>query len=166
MSSHPDTVQLVKDLMQEVFGSKFAYYYNGDPEAIPIFNLPALIVTQSGDETETGAYGQDDVNDRITIKVVMNKRDDFDAQKVKDMNTTDKRVRDLVGLRNEETGRYETQTVKAAIRTLLMKRITAVAPNLNVEYGITPRMGGEGFADMTSEGHVSFTIQYVVNTNQ
>jgi len=164
-SQYEDNVQRVLHLMEDTFGETFKTYYDGDPEAIPLFNLPCLIVTQSGEDTEEAAFGQDDVTDRLTVKVVLNKRDDWDGDKVNPTNMTERRIRDFIGARDPITGLYDAKTVKGALRLDLLDGVTAVAPTMNVEYGINPRVSpGEGYADLTAEGHVSFDIQYCVNT--
>ncbi len=162
-SQYEDNVQRMLHLMKDTFADTFATYYDGDPEAIPTFNLPALIVTQTSDETQEGAIGQDDVSDSLTIKVVFNKRDDWDGDKVNPLNMTERKIRDLVSKRDPLTGNYDPKTVKGAIRAHALDGIIAVANNMNVQYGINPRTAGEHLADLTAEGHVSFTIQYCVN---
>lgn len=164
MPAHQDTAERLVELFRSEFGGVFKQYYNGDPEAIPLFNLPALIVTQTGDTTTEGAMGEDDIRDSITVKVVYNKRDDFDADQVNPLNTTDKKIRDIVGRRDPETGDYVPKTVKHVIRSLAFEGVEAVAPSMTVEYGINPRPGAEGYADLTSEGHVSFDVQWSADT--
>lgn len=167
MSSSPDfrdSVQRLLDVFQDALGDSFKTYYDGDPEAIPLFNLPALIVMQTQDDTTAGAAGEDDIIDRITVKVVLNKRDDFDADKVNPLNTTERRIRELIARRDPSTGNYAANTVKHVIRSLALDGITAADTAMNIQYGINPRPGGEGFADLTAEGHVSFGIEYSVVT--
>lgn len=159
-----DTVQRTLRLMRDTFGSTFKTYYDGDPEAIPLFNLPAMIVTQTGDETSEDAHGEDKVLDSITIKVVLNKRDDFTGDAVDPLNLTERKIRELIGKRDLVTGRYDARTVKGAIRKELLRDFTAVAPTMDVEFGVNPRVAGEGLADLTAEGHVSFTVEYPVET--
>lgn len=158
-----DSVRLVLDLMRKTFGSEFATYYDGDPEAIPLSNLPALIVTQTNDTTTEGQQGEDDVTDQVTIKVVLNKKDDFDGDRVDPLNMTERRLRDYVA-RLDAEGRYDPKSIKGALRAELLEGVTAIAPTMSVEYGLNPRVPGEGLADLTAEAHVSFGIQYSVFT--
>ena len=162
--SSEDTVQRVLRLMRDTFGGAFKTYYDGDPEAIPVFNLPAIIVTQTGDETSEDKQGEDKVLDAITIKVVLNKRDDFTGDKIDPLNLTERKIREFIGKRDPVTGRYDRQSVKGVIRKELFQDFTAVAPTMNVEYGVNPRVAGDGLADLTAEGHVSFTVEYPVET--
>ncbi len=162
-SAYEDNVQRILNLMKDTFGDTFKIYYDGDPEAIPLFNLPCIIVTQTGDETTAGSWQQDDIEDRLTIKIVLNKKDDWDGNKVDPLNMTERKIRDFVAERDQATGLYLPRTVKGAIRTMALNGITAVAGTMNVEYGINPRIAGEGLADLTAEGHVTFTISYPVD---
>lgn len=161
-----DTVTRLRDALRQRFGSQFASYYDGDPEAIPLFNLPALIVDQTGEDDAEGAMNQADVTDRITVKLVFNKRDDFKNDKAAEVETTTKKLRELVGRRNQETGLYDKMTVKSVIRSLPMPSALVVADQMTTEYGIQPRPVGEGWADLTAEAHVSFSIQYSVDIDQ
>lgn len=162
---YEDNVQRVLALMRDTFGDTFKEYYDGDPEAIPLFNLPCIIVTQNSDETTEAAMGQDDVEDEITIKVVLNKRDDFNGSKVDPLNMTERKIRDFISLRDETTGEYVRTSVKGAIRSDLLEGVEAVAPTLRVNYGINPRVSpNKTFADLTAEGHVTFGIQFSVDT--
>lgn len=167
MSKVVDSVQLVLDAMREAFGHEFKTYYDGDPEAIPVFNLPALIVTQTNDETAEGAFGQDDVVDQLTIKLVLNKRDDF-TTKLDPLNTTERRLRDYVGKKNSETGRYEERTVKYALRHAALEGVTAIGNSITVEYGLTPRTGltdSNTLTDLlTAEAHINLAVQYSIDT--
>jgi hypothetical protein len=163
-SEYQDNVQRMLRLMKDTFGDAFKTYYDGDPEAIPLFNLPAIIVTQTGDDTREAEMGEDDIEDRLTIKVVFNKRDDWDGDKVNPLNMTERKIRDFIAARDQDTGNYDPRTIKGALRNHALDGVTAVAGAMNVEYGINPRIAGEGLADLTAEGHVSFTIQYSVET--
>jgi hypothetical protein len=149
--------------MRSTFGDTFKTYYDGDPEAIPLFNLPCIIVTQTGDETEADSWQEDAVTDQLTVKIVLNKKDDFNGDKVDPLNMTERKIRNFVSERDEMTGHYLPRTVKGAIRTMATDGITAIANTMNVEYGITPRIAGDGLADLTAEGHVTFSISYPVD---
>jgi hypothetical protein len=170
VSESVDSVAQVLALMKETFGDPgptgvFAEYYDGDPEAIPLFNLPALIVDQTGDTTVGAAFEQDDVSDTIVVKIVLNKRDDFDNDKVKALNTTSRKIRDLIARIDPDTGTYAAGTVKHTLRNALFDNATMISNELRVEYGIMPRAGGDGYADLTAEGHVTFDITKARNTN-
>lgn len=158
------SVDLVLDLMQSTFGDKFPTYYSGDPDLIPKFNLPCIIVTQTRDDTTEAEMGEDDVSDEIRIKVLYDRADDF-VGGIDPLNLTEKKLRDVVGRRDGE-GKYDPVSVKGALRSALLDGVTAVAPTMSVEYGINPRetLGNTANAAWTSEAWVTFTIQYSVDT--
>ncbi|MCO4274267.1 hypothetical protein NG701_07470 [Pseudarthrobacter sp. HLT3-5] len=163
MSKYEDNVQRILHLMKATFGDTFKTYYDGDPEAIPVFNLPAIVVTQTSDTTTQDSWQQDEVEDTLTVKIILNKRDDFDNDKVNPLNMTERKIRNFVAERDQTTGTYLLRTVKGAVRTMALDGITAIAGTMNVEYGINPRVSGEGLADLTAEGHVTFSISYPVD---
>lgn len=159
--AYQDNVQRLLGVLKDTFGTQFKAYYDDDPEMIPDFNLPCIVVSQLGDSTTQGAFEQDDVEEEFVIKVIYNKKDDFDAQ-IDPGNMTQRKIRGVIGTRNVTTGEYEAKTVKGALRTYGLTGICAIAPTMTVTYGITPRLGDM----LTSEGHVNFKITFIVNTDE
>lgn len=163
-----DSIDLVLNVVRETFGDVFKTYYNGDPEVIPRFNLPAIIVTQLRDDTTEAEMGEDDVTDQIRIKVLLDKAEDYNGGKIDPLNLTDKRLRDFVGHKSKQ-GDYEPTTIKYALRTMMLDGIEAIAPTMDIEYGVNPRetLGdAEGNVDWTAEAWVTFDIKYSVQTYQ
>ena len=159
MAKYDDNVQRLLNIMQSTFGDQFKTYYDDDPEQIPDFNLPCIVVTKNGDTTTEGAYGVDDVEEELVVKVILNKKDDFSAD-VDPTNMTQRKIRDFIGKRDPETGLYDEKSVKGALRALALEGILAIAPTMTVVYGITPRLNDT----LTAEGHVTFKITYSVDT--
>ncbi|MFM9793302.1 hypothetical protein [Streptomyces turgidiscabies] len=159
---YQDNVRRILNLMKTTFGSTMKMYYDGDPDEFPPeFDLPALIVSQVSDSTVAGSFGQDDVTDTIVIKILLNKKDDWSAGANPD-NMTERKLREYVGARNPETGRFEERTVKGALRTFGTQGIVAIGRETTVEYGITPRANDV----VTAEAHVTFPIQYAVDVDE
>lgn len=158
MAKYEDNVQRLLNIMKATFGETFKTYYDDDPEQIPDFNLPCLVVSQLGDSTDEAAFGQDDVEEELVVKVILNKKDDFSST-VDPTNMTQRKIRDLIGKRDPDTGEYDPKTVKGALRALGLEGIIAVAPTMQVVYGITPRLNDT----LTAEGHVTFKITYSVD---
>lgn len=151
--------------MKSNFGGTFKEYYDGDPDRIPLFNLPCLIVDQTTDTTVQAAFGQDDVTDRIVIKVVYNKADDYDGTDINPMNLTSRKIRDIIGRLDKDKPEYAEGTVKHLLRNALFEGVTILAEEISVDYGVTPRDGlEEEFATLTAEGHVTFDMTRSVNT--
>lgn len=163
--SAQDSVERVLELMQTTFGDEFRTYYDGDPEVIPKFNLPCLIVTQLTDNTAEGEMGGDDVKDELRVKIVFDKSDDWTGSKIDPVNLTEKKIRDFIAARDEE-GRYLDKSVKGALRVAMLEGIEAVAPTMAVQYGVNerPTVNNEHNAWLTSEGWVTFGLEYSVDT--
>lgn len=167
------TVYRILTLMKDTFGDQFVTYFDGDPERIAKIQLPAIIVTQTTADIMEAEQHEDDITDTITVKVVLDKRDDWTGDRVDPTNLTDKRIRDYVIRRNLSTREYDDRTIVGAIRRYgvdgarINEQITAVAPTMKIEYGIMPRPVGDKkgpYVDLTSEGHVTFDIVYSLDT--
>lgn len=158
---HLETTKRILDLMKVTFpGGPFKEFYDGDPDEIPTFNLPCIVVDQTKDETAKGAWSQDDVTDNIIIKVIFNKSDDYTAD-LDPADTTNKKIRDIVAARDPLTGDYLPNTIKYALRHFATEGLTAVGSDLNIEYGMVPRLNGDAGL-LTQEGWVQFSVQYAV----
>lgn len=158
---YEDSVRRVLKLMKDTFeNGPFKEFYDGDPEEIPEFNLPCLVVSMVSDNTQAGSFGQDDVTETLVIKVIMNKKDDW-SNETDPLNMTERKIRELVGLRDPATGNYEDRTVKGALRKFGTQGITSIGLSVDTEYGITPRANDI----ITAEGHVTFTYQYAVDVD-
>lgn len=161
---YEESTQRIVALMKETFGSQFKEVYDGDPDEIPLFNLPCLVVDQTNDNTVKAAFGQDDVTDSLIIKVIYNKADDW-ANNVDPNDLTSRKIRRIVAARDPETGDYLPGTIKHALRHYATEGITAIGGDVAIEYGIVPRTyGDEGL--LTQEGWVRFTITYSVDANE
>jgi len=161
-----DPIEQIRLLAIETFGSKFKKYYDGDPEVLPSFNLPCLIVTQTKDDTTEAEQSEDDVTDSIRIKVVYDKRDDFTGSRDEAIDLTEKKLRDVVRAL-DENGQYAKGTIKRMLRDALLDGVTAVAPSMSVEFGINERPTfSEEDVPLTAEAWVTFAVQYSVVTYQ
>ncbi len=161
MAKYEDNVQRLLSLLKDTFGTTFKAYYDDDPERIPDFNLPCIVVSEVSDSTDQGAFEQDDVEEELVVKVIYNKKDDF-ASDVVPGDMTQRKIRNIISKRDPATGQYDPKTVKGVLRTFGLQGIVAIANTMTVAYGITPRVDDV----LTSEGHVTFRIQYTVDTNE
>lgn len=158
-----DTVdRLIALFKSKVDGKPFVAFYNDDPGIIPAFNLPALVVTVTRDDTESGAYEQDDVTETVLVKVIFDKKADYENDKANPGDMTQGKIRKLVGERDKTTGHYLPATIKGTIREFATEGITAIAGSMSTEYGVQPRENGIS----TAEAHVTFTIQYTVDIDE
>lgn len=147
-------LRFLKDLYSN---GPFKAFFDGDPLDIPTSKLPAICVVKAQDTTGVGPTGRDRIIEEITIKVVLNKRDDFKTNPV-DIDLTEKRIRDLVEARDKTTGQYLPQSIKGALRTKLTMENIALNQTMTFELGIVPRTEKL----LTSEGHLTITVTYDV----
>ncbi len=145
-------LRFMKDLFPD---GPFKAFYDGDPHLIPLVNLPAIIVEKLEDVTESGPTGTDRVTEKIIIKLVMNKRDDWGQPDSVDL--TERRIRLLVEQR-DSTGAYLPQSVKGALRTKLTMEGSVIDNDMVFEIGSVPRPE----STLTSEGHLTISVSYLV----
>lgn len=150
-------VEQVLAFLRSEFSGKFNAFYDGDPDQIPTFNLPAVSVVKYSDQNDNGPTGYRRVSETIQIKIIYNKADDWDAQDDQ-TDLTEKKIRDFVEARDPNTGAYKPGTLKDT----LMHRFTAEGLTLDdtmlFELGSVTRP-----ADlMTEEGHITLTLSYLV----
>lgn len=161
---HEEITQRILKLMKDTFPGVFKEFYDGDPDQIPTFNLPCVVVDQTNDATERGTWGQDDVEETIIIKVIFNKADDY-SDSVDPLDLTSRKIRQIVAARDPETGDYAKNTVKYAVRQFSTEGITAIATTMTVQYGLVPRLEGD-IGILTQEAHVQFPVRYSVDVEQ
>ena len=157
-----DSVQVVLDLLRGgLEPGVFKEFYDGDPDLIPDFNLPCVIVEQATDLTTGAAYATDDITDTVVIRVVFNKKDDWTAQ-LDPTNTTQSKLRRVIDTRDAPTGEYLPNTIKGILRPQLYgaRRIDG---DMNVEYrpNIRPDQAGASYA--TNEATVTVTLTSTVD---
>lgn len=135
----------------------FKEFYDGDPDLIPDFNMPAIVVEKDRDDTTVGPTGFQRVTDVLRVKVVFNKKDDWkdDADPTQ---LTEKRIRDIVEARDPATGGYLPTTLKYALMHRFSMDGKALNQDMAFELGALPRPE-DGF---TQEGHLTFSISYLV----
>lgn len=157
-----DSVQLALKLLREAFkGSEFKEFYDGDPDLIPTFNLPCLIVEQTADTTEKYSVASDAVTETLVVKVIRNKADDWKPN-VDPLNLTHLKIRRAIGGRDATTGRYLPNTVKGALSVGVWGP-RRIGRGMTVEIGVQPRPAENGEELVTAEGHVTIQIEYSVN---
>src|SRR4051794_12813822 len=116
---YPEIVTVVRDGLRAALGSDpIKSYYEGDPDVIPEFNLPAIVVMKRSDISTTESSFKDDVVETIQVKVIFDKRPDWTAT-TDEVDLTERKIRQLVEARDPGTGRYVANTVKRVVREIL-----------------------------------------------
>ncbi|WP_440220926.1 hypothetical protein [Dietzia sp. MNB45] len=159
-----DPVDLViKFLKDEYVGKGFIKtVMDGDPGALPQFDMPCLIVEKLEDESSNGATGLQEVRDSLVIKVVMDKREDFpdpQATQADTANLTGRRLRKFIEGRDPES---RQRYAKGSLRRVVLNRFEAegIATNstMRVQYGVAERPDYQ----LTTEGHLTLTYTYLM----
>ncbi|MDQ0825422.1 hypothetical protein QFZ60_001595 [Arthrobacter sp. B2I5] len=153
-----DSVDFILGILKNAFqGGPFNEFYNGDPDMIPAFNLPALIVTQTGDVTTPEDSASDDVVDTIVVKVVFDKKDDW-SEKVDPLNMTEHKIRQVIAARDVVTGKYLPNTVKGALQSQVYGN-NRINKSMSTAYGIIERPNEL----ITAEAHLTLQVEFSVD---
>lgn len=151
-------VERVLRFLKEEFKDKpFKSFYDSDPDAIPSFNLPCVIVEKQRDTTGPGPTGLRAVNEEILINVVFDKSDDWDAQS-DEADLTKRKIRQIVEARDKTTKQYLPNSIKGALRTKLAMDDATIGDDMTFELGVLPRPDDV----ITAEGHLTITVSYYV----
>lgn len=158
---YASTVSQLVGFIREQYGDTFKAYYDGDPDLIPTFNLPAIIVSKNSDRTENGPTGMQRVTEELVVKVVYDKMDDWTAN-IETTDLTEKKIRDLVEQRDPQTGMYLESTLKHAVLNKFTITGAAIDQGMTFDLGVNPRDLTEGSELITQEGHLTLTLTYLV----
>lgn len=163
MSTYVDIPHQLLNTIQAAFGSSvFKTYFVGDPWLFAKDSLPAIVVQEVSDDTDTDATGLDKVTHTIIVKLVFNKRDDFGASSTTDV--TEEKIRGYVDGRVDASGgisiasMYSPQTIKGILRTNFSMGGEIVNQKLKTRYFLEHRPNEL----LTQQGTVTFTIDELV----
>lgn len=139
MALYKDSISRILDLMRETFKDRVVSFYEGDPVQIPAAALPAIIVEKlSGTITLTNApTGHDRFNESISIRYLLNKADDVNADDSVDL--TERRLREAVEARDPNTRQYLSGTLLHALRHHLTLDDAQFNADVEINYDINPR---------------------------
>lgn len=154
-----DSVELILDLLRTNMDQTFKQYYDGDPDLIPDFNLPACVVTKTSDTEVAGTFAEDDVTETLVIKAILNKKDDWSAD-IDPVNMTEKKLRRIMEARDETTERFLPNSIKGAVRKGLDgdRRIGA---QMDLEIGVNVRPNDL----VTAEAHLTIRLEYSLHVD-
>ena len=161
--SYVDIPHQLLNTLQAAWGSAvFKSYRVADPWLIAKDSLPAVVVQELNDDTDTDATGMDKVVHTIVVKIVFDKRDDFGAAGLDD--PTEEKIRGYVDGRVDMSSglsvasSYDPKTVKGILRSNFSLGGEIVNQKLKTRYFIEKRPNEQ----YTQEGHVTFTIDELV----
>jgi len=148
--------EILKEMLNKHFGDIFKFYYDGDPLFIPQQNLPCIIIETDSETPSSDATGIDKLTTEVTVKLVVNKKDDYG--KSPDTVMWRKRLQKMVSDRDRTTRQYKDKTVFGLLRVNLTldDRFTSSVPV--VKYGVVPRPQDL----ITEEAHIELSVQETV----
>lgn len=111
-------------------------FYDGDPVIIPVSSLPVIAVEMSGSEIDEGPTGYDSHKDTIIIKVIVDKRVDFN--KMANEVVAQKTLRDYVkGVDDDDN--LKADSVVGVLRKYLTLDKKVLDQLLTIEYSVVKR---------------------------
>lgn len=141
--------QTIADLLEtELRDTPFRVFYDGDPVEIPKSSLPGVIVQYDRLEVRHGATGMDKLRHFMTIKLVIDKRNEIgkDHREVMGQNTL---MNYAAGI-DSETGEYDEKSVMGVLR----KKFTLENVILNQEGDVDLDIFARGERMITAEAHL------------
>ena len=113
-----DTVTLLIELFQGIFGDTFKSYWEGTPTTVPnATDFPLVIIQQKKTKAVIGPTSTDEVPETITISVWLNEADDLGSENVR--TTTMRKLQFMVQGQDPVTKDYRNDTFLYALRHYL-----------------------------------------------
>ena len=153
----------ILDRLQSNFGDQFKAYFFGDPFAIPISQLPCIIVDTDGTDDQLGPTGHDRVVTSLVVKVVLNKRDDFAGDQAD--SVTKRKLLNYVAARDATTKQYLPGTVMGILRSVLTLDNKMLNMSSQTKYGIVDRSVATGMESLTAEAQVTVTTEELIQVD-
>jgi hypothetical protein len=153
----------ILEKLHDYFGGEegeFKAYFYGDPFAIPVSQLPCIIVDVDEEKQELGPTGMDRITTTLVIKVVLNKRDDYGGDTA--ISVTKKKLMTYMSARDATTQQYLPETVMGIIRQYLTMNNELVNLTSDIKYGMLLRPGGTDVDTLTTEAQVTIETQELI----
>lgn len=152
MSFRPTVGDRMIDLLKAQFGETFHYFY-GDPVAIPVSQLPALIIEHTDTGTDPAPTGMERLHHTILVKLALNKKDDFN--KKPDEVVCQRLLEQYTEGIDADTSQYAEQTIVGVLRRNFTLQQTVNDQELTIRYLLQPRPQNL----LTAEAEVTVTVQ-------
>jgi hypothetical protein len=154
-----DPLARISDLVKDTFGDIFNAYFEGDPIQLPDAAMPCVIFEKlAGTVSVKGApTGHDNISEKIRIRLVLNKTDDFNPEQL-DYDLTERKLRKLVEARDPATGWFLPNTLMFVLRTNISLGSTVLDQDIDVQYDLQPRPEKL----VTSEAIITIVVRDIV----
>jgi hypothetical protein len=135
-----DAVDRILAYLEGGFGQTFHRYFEGDPIYIPLSLMPAICVIKLSGETKPSATGTNDLMEKILIKVVYSKKDDYGSNFEDDtVDFTERKLRRLISARDPVTKQFLPGTIFGILMTNFTLGDQVLDMTLSDDYAIDYR---------------------------
>jgi len=150
-----DIIKKVITLLEDHSNSNLKRpFYDGDPVIIPPSKLPTVSVELTGSDIDEGATGYDSHSDLITIKVIVDKRPDFNKEP--GQVVAQKTLRDFVkGV--DDNGNLLANSIVGVLRKYLSLDSTVLDQMMSIDFSVIKRED-----IITEEAWISFAVESIV----
>jgi len=150
-----DVVKKVKKLLEDYAHPELKRpFYDGDPVVIPASRLPTIAIEMSDSTIDEGPTGYDGHLDTLTIKVIVNKRPDFNKQQGEVV--AQKTLRDYVkGV--DSSGNLKLNSIVGVLRKHLTLNSSVLDQLIKIDFSVIKRE-----EILTEEAWISLTVESIV----
>lgn len=157
MSFQKTTPEVIRDILRENLSTDyFKEFFIGDNMDIPISMMPCVVIEQTDSRHELGATGMENIYETFTIKLIINKRDEFGKSPDESPGSLSLK-RYAEGL-DETTGQVSSDSVLGVLRKYFTMGNTILNQEVTVQYGVVPRPN----ESVTDEAHITITTERLV----
>lgn len=150
-----DIVKKVIELLEESVNPDLKKpFYDGDPVIIPASRMPTIAVEMTGSDIDEGPTGFDSHSDVLTIKVIVDKRPDFNKKPGEVV--AHKTLRDYVkGM--DSDGKLLVNSIVGVLRKHLSLDSTALDQMMSIDFSVVKREDV-----ITEEAWITFAVESIV----
>lgn len=150
-----DVVKKVKKLLEDYAHPELKRpFYDGDPVVIPASRLPTIAIEMSDSTIDEGPTGYDGYLDTLTIKVIVDKRPDFNKQPGEVV--AQKTLRDYVkGV--DIDGNLKLNSIVGVLRKHLTLNSSVLDQLIKIDFSVIKRE-----EILTEEAWISLTVESIV----
>jgi hypothetical protein len=149
---YTDSVTRLLNLLRKQYNDgTIVSFYEGDPIQIPDAAYPAICVSKISAQVNVDATATDLMVEVISVKIIMNKKDDFGAKD--DQDLTERKLKLFVEGR-ATSGQYGDNTVLKLLRTSFTLGTFTVQNKMSINYDALPIGGGRA----RSQAEISLTL--------
>jgi hypothetical protein len=131
----------------------FKSFYYGDPLKIPLSSLPAVVVQLAQTNIGAGPTGMDEIEEKIVIVLMYNKRNDFGKSDKE--SSAIRTLEEFAQGVNPTTSLYDANSILGILRTQFTLNNYIFNQNVSIDYepGIRPD------DLLTGEARITFTVK-------